>query len=97
MPQLVRQPLGADRLGEDKTIGDVDVYGNLETQQTPFSCMIAMLGSADYHGAVMKNEAADLSGTGMRPWVDTLWTSEWSSPDANTGVIVGVSNRPCDC
>ena len=39
-------------LGEDKTIGDVDVYGNLETQQTPFSCMIAMLGSADYIAAV---------------------------------------------
>ena len=27
--------------GEAKTIGDVDVYGNLETQQTRFSCMLS--------------------------------------------------------
>ena len=29
--------------GFQATIGDVDVYGNLENQQTPFSCMMAML------------------------------------------------------
>ena len=31
--------------GNQATIGDVDVYGNLENQQTPFSCMMAMLVS----------------------------------------------------
>ena len=29
------------REGNQATIGDVDVYGNLENQQTPFSCMMA--------------------------------------------------------
>ena len=59
-------------LGEDKTIGDVDVYGNLETQQTPFSCMIAMLGSADYHAAVDEVKETGVVVTSavdaVRPW-----------------------------
>ena len=60
-------------LGEDKTIGDVDVYGNLETQQTPFSCMIAMLGSADYHAAVDEEELVTQRQSGA-PVGLQLWT-----------------------
>ena len=53
--------------GNQATIGDVDVYGNLENQDPPFSCMMAMLVSqAKNHpnglGYVAYQEAEEAQG-----------------------------------
>ena len=44
--------------GNQATIGDVDVYGNLENQQTPFSCMMAMLVSQSHGLGYVAYQAA---------------------------------------
>ena len=81
--------------GNQATIGDVDVYGNLENQQTPFSCMMAMLlsqvdglGYVPYQAARGQDaEVPAVCGRGL--------TAGGVTNTPNTGVIVGVSDSSC--
>ena len=85
--------------GNQATIGDVDVYGNLENQQTPFSCMMAMLVSQKHGLEYVAYQAAKGDGEGQNAEVLAVCgrglTAGVVTDDPNTGVIVGVSDLSC--